>query len=195
MSSTIARAVRNILSDIGTDLPSNAMTPREKAISVAIGIPHPFWLIVPAFKALYKSAGSTMPPKAAIIGSAAFLRDESSPTTISLLISRPTTKKKTAMRASLTQWRRVISILKLPIARSALRSHMFATPESAGVLAAISAKRVTRIRSTPPILLLLTSILKTFCMPLLLSALCLEKTVSIKLLVSMDYRSEFLFLL
>ena len=46
-----------------------------------------------------------MPPSAAAIGSAARRSSRSSPTTISRLTSSPTTKKKIAIRPSLTQWR------------------------------------------------------------------------------------------
>ena len=42
MSSTTASVVRNTFSPIGTLLPSMASTPSEKAMSVAIGIAHPF---------------------------------------------------------------------------------------------------------------------------------------------------------
>ena len=43
-SSTIANAVRNIFKVRGTFLPRIEIIPNEKAISVAIGIPQPFWL-------------------------------------------------------------------------------------------------------------------------------------------------------
>ncbi len=41
-SSMMAKAVKNILSDKGTRLPSKEATPNEKAISVAMGMPQPF---------------------------------------------------------------------------------------------------------------------------------------------------------
>ena len=44
-----------------------------------------------------------MPPTAAT-GNAALLNEDSSPTTSSRLISRPTTKKNTAISPSLIQW-------------------------------------------------------------------------------------------
>jgi hypothetical protein len=47
-----------------------------------------------------------MPPMAAAIGSIAFRGSASSPTSSSRLISRPTAKKKIAMRPSLIQWRK-----------------------------------------------------------------------------------------
>ena len=45
-----------------------------------------------------------MPPAAAATGRAAFLGSESPPTSISRLISRPTVKKNSVIRASFTQW-------------------------------------------------------------------------------------------
>jgi hypothetical protein len=53
-----------------------------------------------------------MPPRAASTGSIAFGRLESSPSTISRLISIPTTKKKIAIRASFTQATRESSMAK-----------------------------------------------------------------------------------
>ena len=41
-SSIIANAVKNTLRDKGTLLPSNDKTPNENAISVAVGMAHPF---------------------------------------------------------------------------------------------------------------------------------------------------------
>ena len=41
-SSIIAKAVKNTFKDKGTLFPSNDKTPKEKAISVAYGIAHPF---------------------------------------------------------------------------------------------------------------------------------------------------------
>ena len=120
MSSTIANAVRNIFRDKGILLPSSEITPNEKAMSVAIGIPQPFALGVPALKNTYIRAGKIIPPAAANIGKDACLKEDSSPTIISRLISRPTTKKNIAIRASLTQWSSDISSLKDPIAKSAL---------------------------------------------------------------------------
>ena len=48
-------------------------------------------------------AGTTIPPTAATIGRAAVRGSRRSPLTSSYLISRPTTKKKITIRASLTQ--------------------------------------------------------------------------------------------
>ena len=48
------------------------------------------------------AAGTSIPPMAAATGRAAVCRSRRSPTTISRLISRPTTKKKSAMSPSLT---------------------------------------------------------------------------------------------
>ena len=51
------------------------------------------------------SAGTMTPPTAAAIASAACRGTRISPTSTSRLISRPTTKKKSAIRPSFTQWR------------------------------------------------------------------------------------------
>lgn len=69
----------------------------EKAISVAIGIPHPRREGRPALHTLYNMAGTTMPPTAAAIGSSMEDGDFSSPNKNSLLISMPTTKKNNAI--------------------------------------------------------------------------------------------------
>ncbi len=44
-----------------------------------------------------------MPPTAAMTGRMALLKDDSCPSTISRLISNPTTKKNTTIKRSLTQ--------------------------------------------------------------------------------------------
>ena len=41
MSSTMARVSRKILIVVGTRVPSSDTTPRVKAMSVAMGMPHP----------------------------------------------------------------------------------------------------------------------------------------------------------
>ena len=100
-SSTIARAARKILREVGTRLPSSESTPKANAMSVAIGIPQPELV---AFEALNKKnipAGTIIPPKAANMGMAAFFGEESSPSTISRLISKPTNRKKIAINPSL----------------------------------------------------------------------------------------------
>ena len=108
ISSTTARAAKNMRRLFGTREPSAVSTARAKAISVAIGIAAPMdwgcWLAM----ARKNSTGTTIPPKAAMIGSKAFLGEDSSPTSSSCLISSPTRKKKMAIKASLTTWLTVI---------------------------------------------------------------------------------------
>ena len=58
-----------------------------------------------------------MPPTAATIGTAARRNVASSPASSSRLISRPTTKKKRAMSASLTQWSSDVSMANGPKAK------------------------------------------------------------------------------
>ena len=41
-SSIIAKAIKNILREVGTRLPNKDKTPSAKAMSVAVGIAHPF---------------------------------------------------------------------------------------------------------------------------------------------------------
>ena len=100
ISSTTARVVRNILSDMGTRLPSIASTPSEKAISVAMGMAAPLLKSVPALNIRYIPTGTTMPPIAAMIGRSACLNELNSPTSTSRFISSPIVKKNIAMRAS-----------------------------------------------------------------------------------------------
>ena len=45
-SSIIAKAVKKTFKEIGTLLPNNDNTPKEKAISVADGIAHPFNVVL-----------------------------------------------------------------------------------------------------------------------------------------------------
>ena len=66
-------------------------------------------------------AGRIAPPMAAAIGSVARRTDASSPTRTSRLISRPTTRKKTAMRPSLIQWSRVSETERSPRSTRQLR--------------------------------------------------------------------------
>ena len=106
MSSTIARASTNSLSDGATRLPSRLSTPTAIAMSVAIGMPQPWTPACPALKARKISAGTTIPPTAAMAGRAALRGSRSSPSTSSRLISRPTTKKNRVISPSFTQSRR-----------------------------------------------------------------------------------------
>ncbi len=106
MSSTIASVSRKSLSACGARDPTMATTATANAMSVAIGIPQPRPPGPPALTAAKSSAGTVMPPIAARIGRLAARGSRSSPHTNSRLISSPTTKKKIAISASFTQWRR-----------------------------------------------------------------------------------------
>ena len=123
MSSTMASAVKNTLSPTGALSPSNAKTPRAKAMSVAMGMPQPAAPSVPALMARYISAGTTAPPTAAATGSAAPRTEDSSPTSTSRLISRPTTKKNTAISPSLIQWVRSLETESSPTPTVSLVCH------------------------------------------------------------------------
>ena len=103
ISSTIAKAIKNIFKLKGTRLPRAFKTAKEKAISVAIGIPQPlnvsgFW-----FKRMYKPTGINAPPIAPNNGKANFFMEFNSPIKISLLISNPIKKKKIDIKPSLIQ--------------------------------------------------------------------------------------------
>ncbi|MNQ66200.1 hypothetical protein D3C85_806860 [compost metagenome] len=78
-SSITASAVRNIFSEMGTRLPNKDKIPIAKAMSVAIGIPAPFCVMVPKFSNKKIPAGITIPPNAPKIGKAAFLISDNSP--------------------------------------------------------------------------------------------------------------------
>ena len=107
-SSATASAVRKILSDTGTRLPSIERMPMAKAMSVAVGIPQPFAAIVPWLNAVKKIAGTSMPPAAASTGRMARRADESCPQTIARLISSPTAKKKITISPSLMNFSTVM---------------------------------------------------------------------------------------
>ncbi|MNN41687.1 hypothetical protein D3C81_1558210 [compost metagenome] len=74
-----------------------------KAVSVAMTVPQPFWPGCPCCSIQYSAAGTTMPPRAAEIDSAAMRGLFSSPRTSSRLSSRATRKKNSVIRASLIQ--------------------------------------------------------------------------------------------
>ena len=88
---------------MGTRLPTSERTPSAKAMSVATGMPQPELPGPPALMITKIPAGTTMPPSAATIGSAAWRRSRSSPCTASRLISSPMTKKKITIKPSLIQ--------------------------------------------------------------------------------------------
>ena len=104
MSSKMASAVTKTMRAWGTRDRSSCRTPMQKAMSVAMGIPQPCKPGPPQLKAVKMRAGRTMPPSAAMAGSAACARVRSSPTASSRLISIPTTKKKNVISPSLTSW-------------------------------------------------------------------------------------------
>ena len=76
----------------------------EKAMSVAIGMPHPLAVSPPALREKYIRAGTIMPNTAAPIGNMVLRTSASSPPINSRLSSRPTTKKNMDISPSLIQW-------------------------------------------------------------------------------------------
>jgi hypothetical protein len=106
MSSTIASASSMMRSPNGTRVPTTARTPSANAMSVARGMPQPDAPGLPITMTAKIAAGTTMPPMAPAMGTITRRGSDSSPTTISRLISSPTTKKKITIAASLIQkWR------------------------------------------------------------------------------------------
>ena len=102
MSSTIASAVRKMARDRGARLPTSAITPMAKAMSVAIGMAQPSNAAgLFRLNSQKMSTGTIMPPTAAIAGRMALRKEESSPMATSRFNSSPTRKKKMAIRASL----------------------------------------------------------------------------------------------
>ena len=104
----MARVARNTFRPMGTRRPKVESTPKEKAMSVAMGMAQPRSMSGWSGHARKKtSTGRAMPPHAPMMGNRAFFRVESSPTRISRLISSPTVKKNKAMRKSLMNSSRV----------------------------------------------------------------------------------------
>ena len=101
-SSMMASAVRKTNRLAGTRVPSIRRQPSANAISVAIGTPHP--RSEGSWCATRKNspAGTSIPPSAAIAGTAALRSEFNSPVSNSALISNPTRRKKIAMSRSLT---------------------------------------------------------------------------------------------
>lgn len=102
-TSTRANANKNILRASGTLLPNSDNTPKEKAISVAIGIPQPAIAFGFLFTIRNKTAGIIIPPIAADIGKAACLNDDNSPAINSRFISKPATKKPKSIERCVSQ--------------------------------------------------------------------------------------------
>ena len=117
-------------------------------MSVAIGIAHPPAPDVPALKAVYTRAGTIIPPSAAATGSVTARRSRSSPVTISRLISRPTTKKNTAIRPSSTRARQ--SSCSPATSNGSSRCQNEAQPSRHGELASTRLTTVAISSTMPP---------------------------------------------
>jgi hypothetical protein len=69
----IANAIKNIFKEIGILVPSKDKIPKANAISVAVGIAHPFIeKSSPLLNAMKIKAGTIIPPNAAIPGKVIF---------------------------------------------------------------------------------------------------------------------------
>ena len=140
-------------------MPNRDNTPREKAISVAMGMAAPFVPGPSGHIILNMMIGMIIPPNAAMTGRRAFRRLESSPTNSSRLISSPTEKKKMAINASFINdmmvmlepsiWNRFISPKRstTSFAKKALYI------SRRGELAIIMAAKATKRRMAPPLIL------------------------------------------
>ena len=113
MSSITATPSRNATSPGGTLLPSAASAPSAKATSVAMGMPHPSRALAAADDGEEDQRRHHHAADAANTGSSAAPRVDSSPTASSRFTSRPMTRKKIAIRPSLTRSRTVSSSWKL----------------------------------------------------------------------------------
>ena len=91
-------------SSTGTRLPIITISATANAVSVAIGTPHPCAQGPEGISAIYRAAGTTMPPMAAAMGRAAERIEARWPTVSSRLISSPTTRKKMVKSPSVTQF-------------------------------------------------------------------------------------------
>jgi len=98
----MASVSRKIRRDDGALRPITDSAATANAISVATGMGQPpEW--PPKLIVKYITAGTIMPPNAALIGNTTLAGSDSSPCTSSRLSSRPTTKKKIVINPSLTQ--------------------------------------------------------------------------------------------
>ena len=109
----IAKPSRNARMEAGTRVLTMARMPRVNAMSVAAGMGHPFAVAGElAFTHAYTATGANMPPTAATSGNRARLAPASSPCTSSRFISRPMSRKNTAIKPSLIQCSSVFSSTK-----------------------------------------------------------------------------------
>jgi len=84
-------------------------------MSVAVGIAQPFISkAAPLLKAINTSAGTSIPPMAAMPGRVICESEERCPSMTSRLTSSPMTKKKIAIRPSLTQSKRGLAMCSAP---------------------------------------------------------------------------------
>ena len=160
-SSTIAKAAKNTFKLAGIRLPSIPITANAKAISVAMGIPQPPAVACPELKLKKMSAGTMAPPIAQRIGRDACLGEESSPSTISRLISSPTSRKKIAINPSLIQ--SSVLYFKCTVSESKPKgvSKNDCSPGPAAVLATMRDKMTQINNKMPPALLDLKKFLNT----------------------------------
>ena len=147
----MAKAVRKTRSPRGAQRPMSASTPRANAMSVAIGTPQPRVAGESRPTTRTKTtAGTSAPPNAATTGRVARRTESSSPTSTSRLISRPMTRKNTAIRASLIHHCRSRLRSNPATRNSSSVCHRSSYEAAHGEFTQTSATTVARISSTPP---------------------------------------------
>ena len=160
MSSRIARVRTRIFKPKGTRGPSRARNPATKAISVAMGMAHPFAPGLPCWNARKIAAGTSMPPSAAATGNTVLRGSRSAPCTNSRLISRPTTKKKIVIAPSLIQCCNVSSNALPPTVSPTLVCQRPAKAAAQGELAIPSAMSAQARSTMPPAASILKNLAK-----------------------------------
>ena len=150
-SSSTASASRKTRTPAGRARPNVASTPRAKAMSVAVGTGHPFASpssMPPSAPTTPRntSAGTAMPPTAAMPGTTAFETEFSDPAVSLCFSSTATMKKNTASRPSLIQWPTDSSMPSAGMSRCAAFASRRKGP--AAVLARTSPTTAARSSST-----------------------------------------------
>ena len=103
--------IKKTFKDVGTLFPKIDTIIKTKAISVAVGIAQPLSAISSLkLKEIKNKAGKSIPPKAAIAGSAIFDKEDRCPINNSLLISRPIRRKNIDIKPSFIHKIRGLSI-------------------------------------------------------------------------------------
>jgi hypothetical protein len=123
MSPISTSSSRNTRSCGGHRGPTRASSPSTKPRSPASTIGQPRAGAPLGFTARYSSAGTASPPRAAAAGTVMARQGRSSPSFSWRLNSKPTTRKNSVIRPSLTQWRRSLESSAWPTWTDSLVDH------------------------------------------------------------------------